>query len=251
MPISSDRERAIAHPDEVGFTPFDCKSVDAQGTFFGYASLFGQADLSNDVVMRGAFRKSLCERGAAGIKLLFQHDPCEPIGVWEELREDVKGLFARGRLMQEVARAREVLSLMRAGALDGLSIGFRTRKGHTEPKSGVRKLFDIDLWEISVVTFPMHPRARVANVKRAPGTPLPSVMAFERWLVEDVGLTRPEAKVVIHSGYRSLADVQGSVAGTGGEAQLVAAIRRATKCITRSKPGLSQSFQFTTNEGQQ
>jgi HK97 family phage prohead protease len=75
-------------------------------------------------------------------------------------------LFARGRLMPEVARAREVLSLMRAGALDGLSIGFRTVKGRTDPKSGVRRLDKIDLWEISIVTFPMLPEARVSTVKR-------------------------------------------------------------------------------------
>ena len=67
--------------------------------------------------------------------------------------------------MPEVARAREVLSLMRAGALDGLSIGFRTVKGRTDPKSGVRRLDAIDLWEISIVTFPMLPEARVSTVK--------------------------------------------------------------------------------------
>ena len=89
-----------------------------------------------------------------------------PIGVWLELREDARGLYARGRLMPEVMRAREVLSLMRAGALDGLSIGFRTMKGRTDPKTGVRRLDQIDLWEISVVTFPMLPEARVATVKR-------------------------------------------------------------------------------------
>ena len=104
--------------------------------------------------------------GTQGVKLLFQHDPNEPIGVWLELYEDAKGLFARGRLMPEVARAREVLSLMRAGALDGLSIGFRTVKGRTDPKNGVRRLDKIDLWEISIVTFPMLPEARVSTVKR-------------------------------------------------------------------------------------
>jgi HK97 family phage prohead protease len=100
------------------------------------------------------------------VKLLFQHDPNEPIGVWLELTEDTRGLFARGRLMPEVSRAREVLSLMRAGALDGLSIGFRTVKGRTDAKTGVRRLDQIDLWEISVVTFPMLPEARVSAVKR-------------------------------------------------------------------------------------
>ena len=151
---------------EVKFAPCDLKSVEADGTFAGYASLFGEVDLGNDLVMPGAFRESLRARGVQGIKLLFQHDPNEPIGVWLELREDARGLFARGRLMPEVTRAREVLSLMRAGALDGLSIGFRTMKGRTDPKTGVRRLDQIDLWEISVVTFPMLPEARVSTVKR-------------------------------------------------------------------------------------
>jgi len=154
---------------EVKFAPVDLKSVEADGTFSGYASLFGTVDLGQDLVMPGAFRESLNARGARGVKLLFQHDPNEPIGVWLELTEDARGLFARGRLMPEVTRAREVLSLMRAGALDGLSIGFRTVQGRTDPASGVRRLDKIDLWEISVVTFPMLPEARVSTVKRRAG----------------------------------------------------------------------------------
>jgi len=151
---------------EVKFAPVDLKSVEADGTFSGYASLFNAVDLGQDLVAPGAFRESLGERGPRGVKLLFQHDPNEPIGVWLELNEDGRGLYARGRLMPEVTRAREVLSLMRAGALDGLSIGFRTVQGRTDPASGVRRLDKIDLWEISVVTFPMLPAARVSQVKR-------------------------------------------------------------------------------------
>lgn len=157
----------MAPEREVKFAPVDLKSVEADGTFSGYASLFGMVDLGQDLVMPGAFRESLSSRGARGVKLLFQHDPSEPIGVWLEIAEDDKGLFARGRLMPEVNRGREVLSLMRAGALDGLSIGFRTQQGRTDPASGVRRLDKIDLWEISVVTFPMLPQARVSTVKRA------------------------------------------------------------------------------------
>jgi len=150
------------------FAPVDLTSVEASGTFSGYASIFGKADLGGDLVEPGAFAESLAARGVSGVKMLFQHDPAEPIGVWEELVEDDIGLLARGRLMPEVARAREVLSLMRAGALDGLSIGFRTVKGRTDPKTGIRRLSEIDLWEVSVVTFPMLPEARVETVKRSP-----------------------------------------------------------------------------------
>jgi HK97 family phage prohead protease len=150
---------------ETKFAPAELSEVEADGSFCGYASLFGEADLSRDVVLPGAFKKSIGARGPGGIRMLFQHDPAAPIGVWQEIREDARGLFVRGRLMPEVARAREVLALMRAGAIDGLSIGFRTVKGRTDAKTGVRKLLEVDLWEISVVTFPMLPAARVSAVK--------------------------------------------------------------------------------------
>jgi hypothetical protein len=99
--------------------------------------------------------------------MLFQHDPSEPIGVWLELREDHQGLFARGRLIPEVARARELLALLRAGSIDGLSIGFRTVKGNIDPRTRVRRLLAVDLWEISIVTFPLLAGARVRAVKQA------------------------------------------------------------------------------------
>ncbi|MEJ1157995.1 HK97 family phage prohead protease [Prosthecomicrobium sp. N25] len=155
-------------------------SVDADGTFVGYASLFGAVDLARDVVEPGAFAASLARRGASGVKMLWHHDPAEPIGRWLEIREDARGLKVRGRLLTEVARAREALALMRAGVLDGLSIGFRTVKGRAEPKAGVRRLIEIDLWEISLVTFPMLPAARVSAVKTAPAARRPEPPLADR-----------------------------------------------------------------------
>ena len=139
--------------------------IEPDGAFEGYASLFGIADLGKDVVDRGAFRDSLVRRGAAGVKMLWQHDPTEPIGRWLELREDSRGLYVRGRLSLAVERAREIHALMRDGAVDGLSIGFRSQRARTEPRSGLRRLQKVDLWEISLVTFPMLPQARVSAVK--------------------------------------------------------------------------------------
>jgi len=150
----------------------DLKAVEADGSFTGYASRFGAIDLGRDLVLPGAFTESLARRGPRGIKMLFQHDPAEPIGVWLELREDAHGLYVRGRILPEVERGREVLALMRAGALDGLSIGFRTVEGRHDPKSGVRRLSRVDLWEISIVTFPMLPEARVSTVKNNHDAPL-------------------------------------------------------------------------------
>jgi HK97 family phage prohead protease len=142
--------------------------VRADGLFEGYASLFGVADLGRDVVERGAFRESLLRRGPAGVKLLWQHDPAEPIGRWLSLVEDGRGLFVRGQLSLAVARAREIHALMRIGAVDGLSIGFRSERARTEPRTGLRRLERVDLWEISLVTFPMLPQARVSAVKACP-----------------------------------------------------------------------------------
>lgn len=136
------------------------------GAFSGYASLFDVVDSGGDVVMAGAFTRSLIKRGAKGVKMLWQHQASEPIGMWTSIVEDARGLKVEGRLDLSVARAREALSLMRKGAIDGLSIGFRTLHATTEKSSGVRRLHEIDLWEISVVTFPMLPQARIGAVKQ-------------------------------------------------------------------------------------
>lgn len=143
------------------------KGVSGDGSFSGYASLFGEVDLGRDTIVSGAFSKSLKARGAAGVRMLFQHDPAEPIGTWKVIREDERGLYVEGVLSPGVARAREVHALMKSGALDGLSIGFRTVRARSDKASGVRRILEADLWEISVVTFPMLPAARVSNVKHA------------------------------------------------------------------------------------
>ena len=202
---------------ETKFSPMDFKRLAADGTFEGYASLFGKLDLGRDMVMPGAFADSLAKRGAAGVKLLYQHDPAEPIGVWLDIGEDEVGLRVKGRLMPEVARAREVLSLWRAGALDGLSIGFRTVKGRTDAKTGIRRIEKADLWEISVVTFPMQTGARVHAVKRimAPGR-VPTKREFERWLTRDAGFSRSQARALMRSGLKGLAATQ-DAAGSGIE----------------------------------
>jgi HK97 family phage prohead protease len=183
------------------FTSLALGEVEEDGVFSGYASLFGKADLGKDVVERGAFAKSLRQRGAAGIRMLFQHDPNEPIGAWSEIREDERGLFVRGQIARGVERGREVLELMRAGALDGLSIGFRTVRARKDGASGLRRILEADLWEISVVTFPMLPGARVDRVK---AQSLPTKREFERWLTRDAGLTRGQALTVVTKGYAEL-----------------------------------------------
>jgi HK97 family phage prohead protease len=102
--------------------------------------------------------------------MLFQHDPAEPVGIWLELREDFRGLWARGRLIPDVARGRELLALVEQGAIDGLSIGYRTVRGRIDPATRIRRLYQVDLWEISIVTFPLLDSARVRAVSSAPMT---------------------------------------------------------------------------------
>ena len=139
------------------------------GGIEGYASLFDAPDQGGDIVARGAYAACLKRMGAEGrrVRMLWQHDPREPIGVWDALREDGRGLWVKGRLLDGVARAREATALITAGALDGLSIGYRTvRAGRNE--KGQRLLQELELWEVSLVTFPMLPSARVAAKGEGP-----------------------------------------------------------------------------------
>lgn len=141
-------------------------SLSSDGNVEGYASLFGEVDQARDMVMPGAFTKTLAQRGLRKIPMLFQHDPAEPVGIWLDLHEDFRGLWARGRLIPDVARGRELLALVSEGAIDGLSIGYRTVRGQIDPKTRVRKLYQVDLWEVSIVTFPLLNGARVRAVKQ-------------------------------------------------------------------------------------
>ncbi len=103
--------------------------------------------------------------------MLFQHDPSEPVGTWLEVRETDRGLYVLGRQDRQVQRGRELLSLLESGGLDGLSIGFKTVAARKDKTSGARLLTRIDLWEISLVTFPMLEGARVSAVKAAARAP--------------------------------------------------------------------------------
>jgi HK97 family phage prohead protease len=203
------------------------ETVDCEGEFSGYASVFGEVDLASDAVERGAFARSLRQRGASGVRMLYQHDPNEPIGRWDDIREDSRGLYVRGRLQTSLQRGREVLALMRDGGLDGLSIGYRTVRARKDGATGIRRILEADLWEISVVTFPMLESARVAAVKSA-GT-IPTRREFERWLTQDAGLTRSQARTVMTKGFASLGCAQD--AAPGSHPALAGVIRRAAHLV--------------------
>lgn len=132
----------------------------------GYASLWGVADLNRDVLVRGAFAASLAKSGAAGVRMLHQHEGRAVVGVWDEIMEDEQGLLVRGRILDWSAEARFAGALAQAGAMDGLSIGFRAVRARRD--GALRVLVEVELWEVSLVTFPMAPGARFRPVVPAP-----------------------------------------------------------------------------------
>ena len=171
----------------------DDEDDEAKGMFSGYASIFGNKDLGNDVVVQGAFQKSIRAKGARKIKMLFQHDTKEPIGVYTKVREDAQGLYVEGKLAMQTQKGREVYELMKMGAIDGLSVGYRVdAKGYSYDDRGKKRyLKQVDLMEISAVTFPMNPKARVNAVKAEERT----VRDWETFLRDEGGLSRSESKV--------------------------------------------------------
>ncbi|MGI3168249.1 HK97 family phage prohead protease [Pseudooceanicola sp. C21-150M6] len=140
----------------------------------GYASRFGASDQGGDTVAKGAYAASLAT--GRKVMMLWQHDPSQPIGIWEEIREDDAGLWVKGHLLEGVEKAREAAALIRAGAIDGLSIGYRTVRAE-KAAGGGRLLTELELWEVSLVTFPMLPSARVSAKGDSPDDPLRDVAA--------------------------------------------------------------------------
>ena len=150
------------------------------GEFSGYAALFDERNGHGEIVRRGAFRASLDQHRAAGTKpvMLWSHDPSDIVGVWHEVREDEKGLFVRGQLIVSTTRGREAHDLLKAGALNGLSIGFRVLKGGETRQSGARILTGIDVREISLVGMPSAGNARITSIRNLHGRSSESTAAF-------------------------------------------------------------------------
>ena len=148
---------------------FEIKAVNADGTVEGYGSVFGVRDNYDDVIAKGAFVQSLKGHKAAGTMpaMLWQHDADKPIGIWTEMVEDEKGLRIKGQLAMETVKGKEAHALLKMGALNGLSIGFMSKEWAYDRDTEVRTLTAIDLWEVSLVTFPANEKARVTNVKSA------------------------------------------------------------------------------------
>lgn len=199
------------------YRPFELKLAgdDETRTFEGYGSVFDTVDSYGDTIVKGAFKATLKEWKAQKKlpKLLLQHggggffggaaDDMIPIGKWDEMHEDDHGLYMKGRLFDvDTDRAKATYAALKAGELDGLSIGFRTRKSKMDEETGIRTLTDIQLFEVSLVTFPANDPARVTGVKTF--DELPSEREFERWIRREGGFTEAQAKTVIAKGYRQV-----------------------------------------------
>lgn len=200
----------------------------ARGEFVGYASVFGNVDLGGDVVERGAFTNTLARRKAGDVLMLWGHDlRGVPIGKWIDLREDDRGLVARGQLTLDIPRARDVHAAMKEGTVKGLSIGYMVPKDGAEfDRNGrVRRLKAVDLFEISVVNLPMNPRAQVARVKAADMTE----REIERLLTRDAGLSRSEARALMRGGLPALKAMRDAGAGADDTA---AALRRLLSTLS-------------------
>lgn len=148
--------------------PFEVKGVEEDGIFEGFGSVFGNVDAYKEIVAPGAFAESLAGWKTAGRlpPVLWQHRSGEPIGPYLDMEERALGLHVKGQLLvNDVQRAKEARALMKAKAVNGLSIGFVTREDSFDRVTGIRTLKKIDLWEVSVVTFPANPSAQISSVK--------------------------------------------------------------------------------------
>ena len=148
---------------------FEVRSAGEDGSIEGYGSVFGVKDAYSDIVAKGAFAGSLAAHKAEGTMpaMLWQHDSSAPIGVWTDMFEDEKGLKVKGRIVLESERGREAHALLKAGALRGLSIGFVSKEWSYDQKTDIRTLTSVDLWEVSLVTFPENTKAGIESVKCA------------------------------------------------------------------------------------
>lgn len=185
-----------------------------EGGIQGYASLFDIEDTGSDIVMPGAFTKTLREGSPWGaVKMLYQHDRREPIGLWPDLKEDNLGLNATGQIDTELFQGQQSYIRVKNKLIDGLSIGYRVIRDEWDRVLEVRKLIEIQLLEISLVTFAMLPTARIDAVKSGKITE----REFEDILVRDVGLSQREAKTLMSGGFKTMLANKRDVAAHGQE----------------------------------
>lgn len=208
------------------------KAAGDDGTIEGYGSAFGVLDNYDDMIERGAFAVSLKAHKAAGTMpaMLWQHEADAPIGIWTEMVEDAKGLRVKGQLCLETAKGKEAYALVKMGALNGLSIGFVSVKWAYDEKTDVRTLTEIDLWEVSPVTFPANGQARITGVKAAAAAGIQTIRQAEHAL-RDAGMSADEAKALIASVKRIALDerdAHGAAAAMKAAGRLLSSLTTST-----------------------
>lgn len=219
--------------------PLDVKAEGEPGVFEGYGAIFGNLDRDGDIVAKGAFAASLQGRVPA---LLWQHNAKEPIGKFDEVREDEKGLYVRGRLSLQ-GRGGEAYELLKMGALDGLSIGFITKEASKDALTGARTIKRAELMEISLVTFPANELARVSAVK-AQGSVPETKEAFIRMLT-DHGMTADRATTIARGGFqRACNDELSSMVRYVKERQTAFEVKRSSVIKESFDPGETRTIGF-------
>lgn len=176
-------------------------------TISGYGAVFGNMDGGGDIIMPGAFKE--CIAKGRKPKMLWQHDASQPIGAWDEMREDDNGLYMKGRISKKAAKGAEIAALVKMGAIEGLSIGYRTQEYEMDMDNGARKLTKLDLWETSVVTFPMNELANIYAMKSEEITERQIERAFK-----DMGYSNRMAKAMASGAWKGRDEVLRDAAAT-------------------------------------
>lgn len=209
----------------------DTKSLKDDGTFEGHGSIFGNVDSYGEKVMPGAFKETL--KASASVVMLWNHDRHEPIGHWEGLKEDSKGLFGKGVFNLDVQRAKEIYSLVKSGAIRGLSIGYRLLKWENDPNDpNITLLTEIQLKEISPVTFPANTAATITAVKGM-GEGFAEALREGKFSLKEIedrlreaGFSRKEATTIVGHGFKSFAQGE-PVAATEALSEMLKTLRKS------------------------
>lgn len=185
----------------------EIKAVQEDGFFSGYGAVFGNVDWYNDVILPGAFKNTLSNWESKGKfpPVLWNHSTNEPIGVYTKMVEDERGLYVEGRLLiDDVPKAKSTHALLKVGAIDGMSIGYRTIKSSYNEMTDIRELIELDLGEISITTTPANDQSLVTSVKsKLDGGELPTLPEFEKFLRES-GFSKSQAVAIAGNGLRHL-----------------------------------------------
>lgn len=217
-----------------GLVQLDTKAVSAEGEIEGYGAYYGNVDRGGDIVQAGAFDKSLSVTGAKAVKMLAHHDTWQPIGVWEEITSDSKGLLCKGRLILKSDGGRNMHELIKAGAIDGLSIGYRTKAEEVQREEGTRTITEAELWEVSCVTFPMNQQARILAAKayedkKSFAERFPTPRHLEEFVRDELGASNKEAKRLVAGGFKAAFDRDDHDADLAGFAKALAEMTAAMR----------------------